>query len=238
MNRRFTAMLTLLALVGASGCAKRTVRLEVAPAPAVSLAASTVAVVAQDRECRPIADAIIDELGSKASIEVDPRAETRLLVFGCGLDIGWTLRQEVDATGDRTRSIQKSDLTGRGHAVVAITTAEGTLAHLIGSSRDGVVGSWGVSDMFRSRRAMRQSLTDGLADDLVDQLNPLPQQLARRVYPNAGEGSARALHNLAVLAEQRGDLTEAVRMARAALEERPTQRSAKYLRELERRVSP
>ena len=231
--------LVVLALTGTlSGCAHRTVRLEVAPAPAVSLAASTVAVVAQDRECRPIADAIIDQLGRKASIAVDPRVQTRLLVFGCGLDIGWTLRQEVDATGDRTESIQKSDLTGRGHAVLAVTTEHGTLAHLVGSSRDGQVGSWGVSDMFRSRRAMYGELTEGVARDLVDQLNPLPQQLARRVYPNAGEGTARELHNMAVRAEQRGDLPEAVRLARAAMAERPTERGAHYLRELERRVSP
>lgn len=238
MDRRLAALLALIASGGLGGCAHRTVRLEVAPAPAVSLPSSTVAVVAQDRECRPIADAIIDELGSKASIAVDPRAQTRLLVFGCGLDIGWTLRQEVDATGDRTRSIDRSDLTGRGHAVVAITTPEGTLAHLVGSSRDGVFGAWGVSDMFRSQRTMRRSLVDGLALDLVDQLNPLPQQLARRVYPNAVEGSPRELHNLAVLAEQRGDLPEAVRLARAALDERPTERSARYLRELERRAGP
>ncbi len=238
MAQMIRSLPLLLAWFGTVGCAHRTVSVEVAPAPAVALDTRTVAVVAQDRECRATADALIQSLDQMASIQVDPRAEVRLLVFGCGLDIGWTLRQEVDATGDRTQSIQKADLTGRGHAVVAVTTPAGTQAHLVGSSRDGHLGSWGVREMFRTQRAIRQSLTRNLADDLASQLNPLPQQLARRVYPNASEGSARDFHNLAVQAEQRGDLDEALRLARAALEERPTERTATYLHALERRISP
>ena len=226
----------LLALCVA-GCAPRTVKLEVAPSPAVALEVRTVAVVAQDRECKPIADAIIAQLDRRASITVDPRSDVRLQVFGCGLDIGWTLREEVDATGARTQTIRRADLTGRGHAVLAVRTPEGTLAHLVGGSRDGKVGAWGVDDMFRTRRAMRQSLTVGVAGDLVDQLSPIPQQLARRIYPRANHGSARDLHTQAVLAEQRGDLESAMRLARAALEQRPTERTAAYVRALERRVA-
>lgn len=239
MARSLSALFVASCIAGTlslGGCASRTVRVEVAPAPAVSLPSSTVAVVAADRECRPMADALIRSLGQRASIAVDPRADTRLLVFGCGLDIGWTLTEEIDATGDRPQSRQRADLSGRGHAVVAITDAHGTQAHILGSSRDGAVGAWGLQDMFRNRRALRNRLTESVAEDLVGQLNPTTRQIARRVYPNATEGSARELHTRAVVAEQRGDLDEALRLARASLTERPTERAAAYLRALERRV--
>lgn len=226
----------LLALT--TGCAHRTVRVDVPPAPAVSLATSRVAVVAQDRECRPVADALIDALHERASFEVDPRSDVRLLVFGCGLDVGYVLREEVDATGERAESIRKVDLTGRGRAVLAVTAAGDTMAHLVGSSRDGQLGGWGKRHVFRTRRTLERSLSDAVAADLASQLNPLPQQLARRIYPHAAPGSARELHTRAVQAEQRGDLDAATRLARAAAALRPTDRAEAYVASLERRPPP
>ena len=72
--------------------------------------------------------------------------------------------------------------------------------------------------------------------DVWQQLNPMPQQTTRNLYANAGEGTAKDLHNLAVLAEQAGDLPEALRLATAALSERPNARIARYLDALERRA--
>lgn len=221
----------LLALV--SGCAHRTVRVDVAPTPAVSLPASRVAVVAQDRACRPVADALIAALRERAAFEVDPRADLRLLVFGCGLDVGYVLREEVDATGPRSESIRKLDLTGRGRAVLAVTEGQETLAHLVGSGRDGHQGGWGAVAPFQTRNALLRSLTEAVAADLATQLSPLPQQLARRVYPNATPGSARGLHTLAVRAELRGDLDAATRFAREAAARRPSDRARAYLASLE-----
>ena len=63
----------------------------------------------------------------------------------------------------------------------------------------------------------------------------MPQQYTRKLYANAGKGTAKDLHNLAVLAEQGGDLREAIRLASAALAERPNARIASYLDSLERR---
>jgi hypothetical protein len=231
MERTLHSLIPLLLV----GCAARTIALEVPAAPAVALNTQTVAVVAQDRACRPVADALIDEITHHSDFTVNPHSDVRLVVFGCGVDVGWTLHQEVDASTENTQTNQSADLVGRGHAAIAVSAAGQPLAHLVGSARDRHLGT-GVTEMFRTRRAMQQRLTLSLADDLVVQLNPLPIQLERRVYPNAGDGSARQLHSLAVLAEQRGHLDEAHRLASDAMDERPSNRAASYLVSLERRL--
>ncbi|NCG19995.1 MAG: hypothetical protein GWP91_13390 [Rhodobacterales bacterium] len=222
-----------LALLG--GCAAHKVQMEVAASPAVALETRTVAVIAQERECKPVADELVAVLRASDLFVVDPHANVQLKVFSCGVDIGWTLYQEVDESGgDR----QRADLDGRGHAVVAVTQDGQTRAHLVGNGRDGHIGAWraqGIRDMFRTRHAMQSRLTQAVAQDVVTQLDPMPQQYTRKLYANAGKGTAKDLHNLAVLAEQGGDLREAIRLASAALAERPNARIASYLDSLERR---
>ena len=226
-----TALLFLLA-----ACASRTVQFEVPAAPAVTIETASVAVIAQDRTCREVAKALIDELGRHTEFRVDPRSDVRILVFGCGVDIGWTLHHEVDYTGTDVQQVEQADLIGRGHAAISVTQDHAGLAHLVGNARDGHLGA-GMRDMFRSRKAMQGRLTQSVAADLVAQLNPLPVQQDRRIYPRAPQGTARELHTLAVRAEQSGDIALAHQLATAAHAERPTARTADYLAALERRLS-
>ncbi len=230
---RFTPLL-FAALLG--GCASHKIQMEVAPTPAVALQTRTVAVVAQKRECKPVADQLVAELRANDLFVVDPRADVQLTVLTCGVDIGWTLYQESDDDG---KERQRADLNGRGHVVVAVGQGGKARAHLVGNGRDGHIGAWrgqGIRDMFRTRKAMQARLTQAVAADVVGQLNPLPQQYTRKLYANAGEGTAKDLHNLAVLAEQSGDLPKAIRLATAALSERPNARIASYVDALERRA--
>ncbi len=231
MIKTLTTILMSCALLA---CAPR-VRVEVAAAPAVAIGVTSVAVVARDRECRPIADAMIADLKAEALIQVDPRSPVKLMVFDCAVDLGWTVYQEVDGADERRRA----DVEGRGHAVMAVETPYGTVAHVIGNAREGHLGSWKnrpIRDMLQTRSTIQRRLTSSVASDLVQQLNHQPQQVVRRLYPNADDGSAKQLTHLAVLAEQRGDLAEAIELASEAHLTDPSDRTAEYLASLQRRL--
>lgn len=58
----------------------------------------------------------------------------------------------------------------------------------------------------------------------------------RRLYNHAQPGSADALHNAAVAAEQVGDLAEAVALAREAYVAKPDRRRLRYVHLLEGRL--
>jgi len=213
------------------------VQVQVPATPAVALDVSSAAVVARDRECRPIADAMIAGLKNSAHIAVDPRAQIKLMVSDCAVDIGWTVHQEVDGSASSER--QRADIQGRGHALLSVETPYGTVAQVIGSAREGHLGSWrsrGLHDMLRTRSTVQRRLTHSVASDLVQQLNNQPHQISRRVYPNADDGTAKQLTSLAVLAEQRGDLSEAIALAEQAHDAEPTERTASYLASLQRRL--
>jgi len=213
------------------------VRVEVPAAPAVAIGVSTAAVVARDRECRPIADAMIADLKAEALIEVDPRAAVKLMVFDCSVDIAWAVHQDVDS--ESSEELQRADIEGRGHAVMAVETPYGTVAHVIGSAREGHLGSWkkrGLRDMLRTRSTVQRRLTASVAGDLVQQLNHQPQQVVRRIYPNADDGTAKHLTSLAVDAELRGELAEAIALAQKAHLADPTDRTADYVASLQRRL--
>jgi len=227
----FSLLLSLL-----PACAPK-VHVQVPATPAVALGLSSAAVVARDRECRPIADAMIAGLKTDARIEVDPRAQIKLMVSDCAVDIGWTVHQEVDGSAASER--QRADIQGRGHAVLAVETPYGTVAQVIGSAREGHLGSWrnrGLHDMLRTRSTVQRRLTHSVANDLVQQLSTQPHQITRRVYPHADTGTAKQLTNLAVLAEQRGDISEAISLAEKAHQASPSDRTADYLASLQRRL--
>jgi len=92
-----------------------------------------------------------------------------------------------------------------------------------------------IRDTIERTRSAQRYLVDAVAIDLATQLSPVPQLVQRRLYPNANPDTARDLYNQAVLAEVSGDIDEALRLARAAHDERPSPRAASYLSELERR---
>ncbi len=210
-----------------------TVQLEVPAAPAVHLQADAVAVVAHDRACQPAADALTRGLADSGVLHVDHRAEVRLELIACGDDESFTVEQQGSQDSPTRR---RTDVAARAHAVVAVTAHGQTAAHLIGAGRHHLTTSWTEPNrMARVRNtAQRQAFAD-LADDLVQQLSPVPMLVERRVYPNASNGSARELHTLAVRAEQGGDVELAWLLAQAAHLENPTPRTASYLDALHRR---
>jgi hypothetical protein len=226
----------LIFLASLAACGPK-VHVEVPATPAVTLGVSSVAVVARDRECRPVADAMLADLKSDARIDVDPRAQIKLMVSDCAIDIGWTVHQEVDGSASSER--ERADIQGRGHALLSVDTPYGTVAQVIGSAREGHLGSWrnrGLNDMLRTRSTVQRRLTHSVARDLVQQLNHQPQEIARRIYPNAHHGTSKQLTHLAVLAEQRGDLSEAISWAEQAHNTNPNERTAEYLAALQQRL--
>jgi hypothetical protein len=228
-------VLSAALLVGLSGCAHRVV-VEVAAAPAVAIDASAVAVVSKDRECRGVANALVQQLNAIDGLRVDPRADLRIDVFSCGENYELTLVSEGDDASGETRS--RARLDGRSYAVLMTSSSQGVFAHLIGSSQGGASTGWedhGSTGLLRLRRDTQKRLAHDVAADLTAQLNPAPEHVARRVYPNAPEGTARELHTLAVLAERAGDLETAYYLAEAAHSEQPNARRADYLAELRRR---
>lgn len=70
----------------------------------------------------------------------------------------------------------------------------------------------------------------------VDAVGVQPLQHHRRLYANARPGSADALHNAAVAAEQVGDLSEAFALAREAYVAEPDRRRHRYVEQLEHRL--
>jgi hypothetical protein len=228
----------LLFLATLTACGPK-VHVKVPATPAVALGVSAVAVVARDRECRPVADAMLADLRSDARIDIDPRAQIKLMVSDCAIDIGWTVHQEVDGNGSAAIERERADIQGRGHALLSVDTPYGTVAQVIGSAREGHLGSWksrGLNDMLRTRSTVQRRLTHSVATDLVQQLNAQPQEIARRIYPHANQGTAKQLTHLAVLAEQRGDLSEAISWAKQAHVTHPNERTAEYLAALQQRL--
>jgi hypothetical protein len=225
--RRVTGLLAGLAvaLLGASlsGCAGR-VPVRVPAAPSVHIPGTAVAIVAVDRECRDVADALADALGSIEGMTVRPGSPNQIKVHLCRTS--WVPNADEQA------------LEGRAVAVGVLSTDEGVVARLLGSSR-------AVDPFERTRRdgSFQPSkrvgvlLQKDVALDLAEQVAPVSTVVRRRVYDNPGDNSARHFHNLAVAAEREGRLGDALWWAQLAWERRPTPRSARYVSELTRRVS-
>lgn len=225
---------SLIASLLLGGCAAR-IQLELPPAPAVQLPEHAIAVIARDRHCQQIADTLVQRLGRVDVLRIDPRADTHLELFACGGDQSW-LRQEI-ASDEASRIRRRTTVVAHAYAVVAVIHDGRVLAHLIGSGSQDL----DASGQPRRRTAAVGRSVDWLAiqdlvEDLTLQIDPLPTLVERRVYPNAPDGTARAMTTRAVRAEQSGDLTEALRWAEAAWEQQPTPRTAGYLAELNRRL--
>jgi hypothetical protein len=61
--------------------------------------------------------------------------------------------------------------------------------------------------------------------------------LRRWVYPEAREGTDKAIHNQAVAAEQAGDLEMALELSQEAYVSRPRRRGLAYIERLEERIA-
>jgi hypothetical protein len=238
---RSCVLLRLLAMglsVASTGC-RSSVRLELPASPAIALSSDTVAIVAQDRACQPVANAVALELTRSSYLLVDPRSSLRIELFGCGDDEALTMEQASESLEGEEGAVRtRIRIETRAHAAVSVSEHGSLLAHLIAAGEDEGASGWSNSlPLVQVRQQARRRVREDLARDVVRQLNPLPTLVSRRVYPNAPAGTARELTTLAVMAEQGGDLDRALDLAQAAWLRDPNPRTAGYIEELERRLS-
>lgn len=202
----------------ALGCAAR-VPVELAAAPSVAVPDAVVSVVSVDRDCRAVADALTSALRSMDGMAVHPNAPTRVNILAC--NTSWA------DTGEQ--------IEVRSQAIAAISADRGVLAKLLGASSEVLRGE--ADGTIALRKSSENLLVEGVAQDLAEQIAPVPTRVHRKVYENPSAGSARQYHNLAVAAEREGRIDDAVWWATQAWEERPTSRRARYVAELTRRRS-
>jgi len=140
---------------------------------------------------------------------------------------------EMNDQGD----LRRVTIDGRAHALVAVTTNGNVQAHLIGSGKHMSRGNWGDTNVPAMGTSLERELHRRLVDDLTSQIDPMPRLVARRIHPNAEDGTARALHAQAVFAEQEGQLLRARSLAQRARVLDPHPRYLNYLQELDRVIA-
>jgi len=226
----------------ALACAHTQATWEYVPHAAVDQPLPAVSVIVSDPRCRDVADALAVGLSTREGIQVVPDASARLHLNLCRVDI----RTEVDVTqlypglgAGLTGGVEQRDVAirGAGQAVmtveiegkpVAMVNAEGHRVRMIRETD---------TDRLQRRATVQASVIRDLADELAQKVAPTAERIRRRWYRNPTPGTARALHNQAVDAERTGDLGEALRLARMAVEVSQTVGSVGYVRALEQRVS-
>ncbi|MBN2798787.1 MAG: hypothetical protein JXX28_06515 [Deltaproteobacteria bacterium] len=225
-----TRWITALALM--SACAHR-VEVSVPPLPAVELATTEVAVVAGQRQCRAVADALAEALRNTPGVSVNPSAPVRLEV---SLYEHFTAPQvSITEVGGERREGRVS-MDGHAHALLTVTTPDGLQARLMGEANRSLHGELLALDLSSARQRLDRELTRGVALDLAEQVRPLPKQVERSLYPKASVDSAKGQLHQAVLAELAGDLDAARRHANLAQQLRPSPSTQAYLQELNRRA--
>ena len=229
-------LLTTLFALSIVGCSP-SMRVEISPIPTLNIASTSVSVVASDRECRTIANELVDILRSSYGFQVDPLSPIRLTLSDCGAhyETNVTVTQPVES-GRFLADHRKISVLGSAHASLAVSAFGNVQAYSIGTGRqEGVVGRHAES-LVTLRKVTETNLNSLVAEDLASQVSPVPKEVARRVFPNAPGDTARGLHTLAVQAEALGAFDAALEYARAAHDQRPTHQSRAYMAELDRRV--
>lgn len=224
-------MLLLLGL----GCAK-TVAWRISPVPTVQVDTTAVSVAAAGAECRDLADEVLHVLGSRPGVVIEPEATTRLVVRDCDQFLSTIVEvQESMGDGQTDQSRRRVTVEGTGSAIIEVWSGEARVAELTPQEFHAESSSWADEGRIPAprARAVTEALNEGIASAVGDDLAPLPQSLERKLYAKAEPGTARALHNDAVEAEQEGDLDRAMRLAREAYAADPSARSMRYLEQLE-----
>ncbi len=214
-------------------CAPK-VAVQLPASPVIPVQTATFAVVAANRECRPVADALVDELNEMDGIVVDPRSPVRLTVLRCGQP---QLPVTVDIRIDGTREERRVTVEGAAHALVSVSVDGVVQGHLLGASRRSAGQDSPGNRPLQLFRTVESELVEGVAIDLAEQIRPIPIWIERPVYARAPAGTPRELYNLAVEAEQLGRLAEARRLAQSAHDRAPNERFSAYLIELDRRIA-
>jgi hypothetical protein len=226
-------------LLLAVGCARQ-VSWEIQPLPSYALPSFDVSVVAGDRGCKRVADALAETLSSRPGVRVRPDAPVRLTVRECDGEIDTNVELESTIPGlvydTRVREDrQRYSMRGWANAVLEVRNGEGPTARLAGGAERRIRGQWVQQGELEIPRALslQESVRRDLATDLADQVAPLPETLRRTLYRDPEPGTAKKLHNEAVAAEQAGDLNEALRIANQAYAANPTQDAMIYIEALQ-----
>jgi len=203
---------------------------------------TTVAVVAMEQACRPLAEAVIDALGSRPGVEVRPDATQRLFVQGCDE----LVTTEVDVEGNYPGlgygnavyfERRRYTLHGWSKGVLEVQTPGLDPVKFTATAERDQRGPWvATGDLdIPGTPTLRDRLAEDVADQLVQNLVPLPETIRRTVFPDPEPGTSRQLHNDAVAAERAGNLDEAMRLARAAYAADPSPAAMDYVEALEHR---
>jgi hypothetical protein len=228
-------LMTMLPLI-AVGCTS-SMKVELSPIPTVSLETTSVSVVASDRDCRQIANALIHTLRDQYGFQVTPLSPIRLTLSDCGASYETNITVTQSVTSDKfLADNRKVSMVGHSHASLSVSAYGHIQAYSIGTGfQENVVGR-NAESLVTLRRVTADNLIGLVAEDLASQVSPVPKEVARRVFPNAPNHSARGLHTLAVEAESMGAFEAALEYARAAHNQRPTHQSQAYVAELDRRA--
>ena len=224
--------MSLLLLV--AGCASH-VAWKVAPAPAVDVDVATLSVAAEGADCKELANAVLAEMAARPGVAIDPDAPTTLVVKDCQSFLATIVEVEGERIDIDETERRRVTVEGTGNATVEVRANGLTVGTLTPQHFHAESSSWASDGRIPAprARAVSAALSEGLAQQVADDLAPLPAELSRRIYASSEPGTARALHNQAVAAEQRGDLDEAMKLAREAYAADPSARSMRYLEALE-----
>mgnify|MGYP002633023213 CR=1 FL=1 len=229
-------------LLSLLACATAPVTWEVQPDPRVEVDTTRIAIAAEGRECREVADALIDTLGARPGVRIDPAATTSLRVTDCTIATQPTVEVQheggaVDAWATGFEEQRRVVVDGQGSANVVIYSNGLELSSLLVETRASEASPWSEEGVPSARvYSVDQQLIGGLAGEVADALVPLPVDLERRIYKDPEPGTARALHNQAVSAEAKGDIPGALALASEAYAASPTPRGARYIEALESRL--
>jgi len=227
-------------LVLLSACAHLTATWEITPDARVDVSGAAMAIVADDRRCQGIADALAREIHRREGVRVSPDASVRLALSNCEVEV----RTEVEINqlypglgGGLTGGSEEREEFIRAVGSVALTVeVDGRPQATLGAKSHRVRRL-----QERGRLHGRLSVTDGvardLAQDLAQQVAPEPEVVRRRFFRDPEPGSANALHNLAVDAERVGDISRSLELARRAAGASPTRANQAYVAALEARLS-
>jgi hypothetical protein len=221
---------------------------------AVSLPSLRLAVISDDRSCRKVADELAKALTARPGVDVSPSAPVRLVVSNCDERIDSSVELNYDYMGlGYDDSVVRQDRRYTQHvratAKLMVLRPDADSVTLPGTA-ERTARTWGDLPRHGSRElpaaasaetgtgmadalALREQVRRDLAYGLADKVAPLPERLKRIVYADPEPGTAQQLHNQAVEAERRGDLDEALRLARQAWAADPSAVSKAYIEQLE-----
>jgi len=213
---------------------------EVTPDARFALSDARVAIVADHKNCRSIADALTREISRRSGVRVAPDAPVRLALSRCSVDV----QTEVDIAqlypglqSGLTGGTEQRDEIIRAVGKVALTVEVDGRPQATMGAKSHRVRHLRTGEHAQGRLSVADGVARDLARELAQQVAPEPEVVRRRFYRDPEPGSAQALHNQAVDAERVGDLSAALELAQKAAGASPTPAHQAYVAELKARMS-